>query len=145
MRMNQNMTSLLAQMEVNPSQVDIELPEARPELICAEDSVFLKEEFARSRHHSIEDFADLTALESFANHVHLPFRNDRQSLAEAIAYSACLRQSLGELSSEKKFAIILCISDRRCTVRFHQIRTSESWLADDLDSYREEAVMVLTT
>jgi hypothetical protein len=143
--MNQNMTNLLAQMQIDPVDVDIECVGPGPALITAGDSIFLKDEFAQSRHHSVEDFADTNALESFVNHVHFPFRNDRQSLAEAIAYSACLRQSLGEFSSEKKFVIIVCISDTRCTVRFHQIRRNESWLCDDLDGYREEAVMVLNT
>jgi hypothetical protein len=143
--MNQNMANLLARLEIDPSEVDVACLGAGPALISSGDSIFLKDEFARSRHHSVEDFADHVDLERRINHVHFPFRDDRQSLAEAIAYSACLRQSLGEFSSEKKFVILVCIYDSRCTVRFHQARTNESWLADGLDGYREEAVMVLTT
>ena len=142
--MNQNMTNLLAQMKIDPSQVDLERAAVRLELVSTGDSVFLRDEFAQSRHHAIEDFADRSSLESQINHVHFPFRDDRQSLEEAIAYTACLRQSLGEFSG-KRFVIIVCVADRRCTVRFHQVRKSESWLADDLDFYREEAVMVLDT
>jgi len=142
--MNHNMTDLLAQMNISPSRVGLEHPGGPPELVADGDSVFLRNEFARSRHHSIEDFADRASLESRINHVHFPFRNDRQSLEEAIAYTACLRQSLCEFSG-KSFVIIVCVADRRCTVRFHQARKSESWLADDLDFYREEAVLVLST
>jgi hypothetical protein len=142
--MNQNMTNLLAQMEIDPAG-DLEHAGVRPELVSAGDSVFLRDEFARSRHHAIEDFADHATVESSINHVHFPFRNDRQSLAEAISYCACLHQSLVEFASGRKFVIIVCISDQRCIIRFHQIRANESWLADDLDFYREEAVMVLNT
>jgi hypothetical protein len=130
-------------MEIDLTKVDVE--GEGPALISAGDSVFLRDEFARSRHHSVTDFADLRALETFINHVHFPFRDDRQSLLEAVEYSASLQKCLCEYSAEKKFVILMCVSDRRCTVRFHQARTNETWLADDLDSYHDEAVMVLTT
>lgn len=35
------------------------------------------------------------------------------------------------------------ISEDSCVVRFHQCRKGEQWLADDLEGYAEEAVLVL--
>jgi hypothetical protein len=145
MRMNQNMANLLTQMQIDRSEVCVERPGEEPALISAGDSVFLRDEFARFRHHAIQDFADLSSLESFVNHAHFPFRKDKQSLLEAIAYTAAVQQSLCEFSSEKKFVITLCIADRHCIIRFHQIRSNESWVGDDLGTYLEESVLAVTT
>jgi hypothetical protein len=30
-----------------------------------------------------------------------------------------------------------------CTVRFHKVRAGQVWLKDDLESYKEEAILVM--
>ena len=41
--------------------------------------------------------------------------------------------------------MIVSFSDESCTVRFHKIRESESWICDDLEQYSLEAVCVFET
>jgi hypothetical protein len=55
-----------------------------------------------------------------------------------------LQKLLEPLSIGRKFSIIVSIAEQTGTVRFHQCRPNESWLARDLEGY-EEAVFEIST
>jgi hypothetical protein len=42
-----------------------------------------------------------------------------------------------------RFNIIVSYDGESCAVRFHKIRAGQRWLADDLEGYVDEAVLVV--
>jgi hypothetical protein len=68
-----------------------------------------------------------------------------RALATALTYAGQLVEMLERSGCAGPFRVILSRdpADRSCNVRFHRLRQDESWLADDLESYGEEAVLVL--
>lgn len=68
-----------------------------------------------------------------------------RALATALTYAGQLVEMLERSGCAGPFRVILSRDpgDRSCNVRFHRLRQDESWLAEDLESYGEEAVLVL--
>jgi hypothetical protein len=134
-RLNISLTTL-----VNPDST------AKPtvEFAILDDSVFLKNELDRAKGVTADNFPDRTGLECFVNHVHLPYDDTQESLWDCLQYATGLRNQLGEFRKGSRFAVILSTSNDGCVVRFHQLRPNEGWLADDLEKYSEEGILVLT-
>ena len=63
-------------------------------------------------------------------------------LAQAGRFATELGDLLQRRHSDKRFVIIVAVSDS-CIVRFHMLRVGESWVAPDLETYENEAVMVV--
>jgi hypothetical protein len=110
----------------------------------ADDCVLLKDEVERNRHLKLKDFPDRTGFEASMNHIHLPFDGSAEGLQSCISFATRLRDDLSVFSPPRRFAVILSVSAQGCVVRFHQIRPEEHWIRDDLDSYRDEGLLVLT-
>jgi len=138
MRANKAFTQLLARLNVDISSPGLG-PSAKtiPALTRVDGSIFLVAEHLKSKSVSLEDFPDRTGLECFVNHVHLPFRGDKDSLVEALAYIEGLQRSLLSLESDEDFVIILSLSETSSVIRFHKRREDETWLAADIDGYEE--------
>jgi len=113
------------------------------DVIIVDESVLLKKEFERAKSVTINDFPDRTGFECFVNHVHMPYDGSRTSLLASLQYAKNLQSRLAALDQGRTFLVIVSISDDNCVVRFHQCRKGEQWLADDLEGYAEEAVLVL--
>ena len=105
-------------------------------------SVLLKQEFQGTRHVKASDFPDRTGYESFINHVHLRFDQTRESLVSCLRYALALQTGLARLQPRRHFQIIVAVGEDDCTVRFHELRIGESWVAENLEGY-SEAVLVL--
>src|SRR5260370_27877134 len=105
-------------------------------------SVLLKRELEGDHHVKTTDFPDRTGYECFVNHVHLPFSSTRESLLSCLRYAITLKSVLSQLQPRRQFQIIVSIGEGGCTVRFHEDRSGESWVADNLEGY-PEAVLVL--
>jgi hypothetical protein len=119
----------------NPGQV--------PTLEIFEDCVLLKEHWDPKKHVQITDFPDKTGFECSANHVHLPFVGTNESLISCLEYAATLQEALSPFTQDRRFRVIVALpEDDDCTVRFHQIRPGENWIADDLEGYKSEAILV---
>ena len=90
-----------------------------------------------------QSFMDWTGFESFANHVHIEDfsvgMDALQMLGQAIGFSKLIQGKTDPLGLALRFIVGLDkFEDRnQCIFRFHVIRTSESWLADNLDGYSE--------
>jgi hypothetical protein len=108
-----------------------------------EGSLLLKDEYEKAKHVKLGDFPDRTGFECFVNHVHLPYDGSRESLQSCLCYVTALQKGLTQFGEGRPFLVILSVSDGDCVVRFHQRRPPESWLADDLEGYAEEAILVL--
>jgi len=90
---------------------------------------------------------DATALEAFVNHCHVDDElglelGDPVLIAQAGRYAGRLAAELARAYPDVPFLVILTVGDS-CIVRFHKQRTGESWLADDLESYGDQAVMAI--
>jgi hypothetical protein len=143
MKMNQEMARLLVGIDLSKPEV-LPQPDSTPAFVTEGNSVFLREEYAGAKSVSTKDFPDRTGLESFVNHVHFPFHGDRTSLLRALGYTMALQTALRIYEPDRRFLVILSISDTKSTVRFHECRPNESWLADNLEGYKEEAILVLS-
>ena len=145
MRMNSKMAELLDNLEIDLSNpLNVMTTCSPPELVSAEESIFLQDEYAGAKHLSLSDFQDRTGHECFVNHVHFAVSDDKATKMRIIGYSLTLQKLLQPLSTGRKFSIIVSVADQTGTVRFHQFRPSEPWLAEDLEGY-EEAVLEIST
>ncbi len=145
MRMNKRMSELLARTNIPvplPSYLGAEEP-ALPKLAVVDDSVLFKNEYERAKHVKPAEFPDKTGFECFVNHVHIPFNGDRESLLSCLNYAVALQHELARLAGERRFQVIVSVAEDGCVVRFHQIRSGENWLTEDLDRYAEEAILLL--
>lgn len=95
----------------------------------------------------IESFPDATGFEAFINHVHVDDElglpaTDTAVLAQAGRFATEIGDLLQRRYPDETFVIILAVSDS-CIVRFHTLRSGERWVAPDLETYENEAVMVM--
>jgi hypothetical protein len=99
---------------------------------------------------------DQTGFEALHSKVHLdsyfPDTTDISELARSgLDFAFFLRKGLLESKVSGPFRIIASVHEAdaeltvpaTCTVRFHKVRPGQSWLNDDLESYRQEALMVM--
>ena len=148
MKMNSEMSVLMERLAVRWPPTPSALATDTPELEVFEDCVLLKNEFARNRHVKIPELPDKTGFECFINHVHLPFRSTKKSLVSCLSHAVAIETALTPLAQNRQFRVIVGISENdsspefSCTIRFHQIRSGEEWVADDLEGYESEAVLV---
>jgi len=82
------------------------------------------------------DPMDLIGYESFVNHIHVA------DFPQAWLYAKQLAKRLS-FSHPGECAVIVSFDGKDATVRFHRIRSDRSWLVEDLEAYREEAIAVL--
>jgi hypothetical protein len=140
--MNRRMSRLLKMLELT-----FPLPESsrkagfKPNAFMrVRGCVFLKREFKRSRV-SQSHFPDKTGYECFVNHVHLAYNGSRRSAATCLAYCTNLDIGLSKFAPRQRFQIVASFSTDGCVVRFHLIRRGENWISDDLEGYKQEAIL----
>jgi hypothetical protein len=90
---------------------------------------------------------DETGFEAFVNHVHiedvLPGATPSEALvAQAVLFARCLARDLSDASPGEAFEFVLAVGDSY-TVRFNKSRPGQSWLADDIEGYEQEAILQL--
>jgi len=120
-----------------------------PEMVAALDSgtveigecVFLRSLLGKA-HVSRDDFPDATGYECFVNHIHIDDYCTTDMIPLAIAFLDELSANLRCDHPNRCFQAIITTDGSTCAVRFHVVRPSEEFLADDLDEY-EEGVWVL--
>jgi hypothetical protein len=126
-----------------------DVPGRLPTLEIFEDCVLLKSQWEpNKRHVKIADHFDETAFECFVNHIHLPFDGTGKTLTRCLEYAVTLENALIPLTTDRRFRVIVSLSDdgefpkSACTVRFHQIRTGQNWILEDLEEYESDAILV---
>ncbi len=147
MKMNQRMSALLRQADIPVPFVDD--PALRtlslPAFSVVRESVLLKNQYEPNKHVSPADFPDKTGYESFINHVHRPFDGTAASLKSCLSYAIALQKGLTRIAENLRVQVIVSVDDHGCTVRFHQLRQGEAWIAEDLEGYADDAVLLLET
>jgi len=92
---------------------------------------------------SRDDFEDMTGFECFINHVHVDdyvTASGRSLVAQGMRFAKTLADKLRGLG---RYTVIISSDGDTCSVRFHRSRAGESWLADDLETYRDEGVAAI--
>jgi hypothetical protein len=95
------------------------------------------------------DFPDETGYESFVNHIHIEDHLPRNvsksiALASGISMANSLKTLLHQSFPNEEFEIIVSLEGNHYVVRFHKKRKGQHWLQDELNNYREAALIVLT-
>jgi hypothetical protein len=101
---------------------------------------------ARLARRQLSDFPDRTGYECFVNHVHIDdYVSDASPPALAALGVAFAERLCDALTAHGgKFAVIVSSDDTSCSVRFHRLRDGEQRVADNLESYRDEGVLVIS-
>ncbi len=145
------MAELLA---LGSSLTELEVPSPFQMLVAGgfkdEDGcLFLRELFHHDRLTALAMHHDKTGYECAVNAIHLEDYLEKGMAREAPALAATAQKCVPWLAerlrrfSKVPFRVIVTVAGRHCTLRFHQIREDEQWLADDLEAY-EEAVFTDT-
>jgi len=144
MRMNSSMQQLLESMNISFRRALAEAaPERLPALVTVQGCILFADQAEGCRHVSLSDFPDRTGFECFVNHFHVPYDGTPAALQQLIVRIAGIRRALTEYAPDRKFLILMSIAGGECTIRFHECRAGEAWLADNLDGYTEEAVAAI--
>lgn len=146
MRLNRRMESYLSDLRSREVEAGFPVP-VDVQLVETGGCVLLRG-FVRKPHLSPADFPDQTGLECSANKLRMeamfparlvsscPLLLLTAGLLTARAISAELARLAG------RFNVILSYDGESCSVRFHKIRAGQRWLADDLEGYVDEGVLV---
>lgn len=159
MKTNFRMRARLADTEVSDLIQSLQLSESLRNLLVSqivefEGCFFLEPLLKLSPNATLLHFPDRTGFECFVNHIHVEDYLDRNGgtdptsnlqLASGIRFARELKEKLDEYRSQGRFRIIVTSDDETCIVRFHKVRENETWLSEDLEQYREEAVCVMET
>jgi hypothetical protein len=145
MRMNRRMSEVLKKANITVPFTGSRLSDigASPTLVFVDGSLLLREEYEKAKHVKPVDFPDRTGFECFVNHVHLPYDGGQASLQSCLQFATTLQKGLAEFGEGRPFLVIVSVSADGCVVRFHQCRPNENWVADDLEGYSEEAILIL--
>jgi hypothetical protein len=94
-------------------------------------------------------FPDAVGYECFINHLHIrdhiSEQTERLHADEQLVHGLRFALELQErLPRHQRFEIIVASNEDDCNVRFHGSRAGQSWVADDLEGYQEDAVLVVS-
>lgn len=147
MKMNLRMSALLRRADIPVPFVDDPALNtfSIPALSEVGEFVLLKNNYEANKHVKPADHEDKTGYECFINHIHLPFDGTGASLKSCLGYAIALQKGLARIAKNRSFMVIASVNDDWCTVRFHQLRQGETWIAEDLEGYAEEAILILRT
>ena len=145
--MNQRMSALLQQADIPVPFVDDPALSALsiPAFSEVGEFVLLKNNYEANRHVNAADLPDKTGYECFINHVHRPFDGTGASLKSSLSYAIALQKGLDRIAKNRTFRVIVSANDHECTIRFHEVRQSETWIAENLEGYADDAILVLET
>lgn len=156
-RTNAAMRSLLLQHNIDPLMPDASLDARLLELVgrgvVERDGCWLLAETSESGTSTPRAaFPDSTGYEAFMNHIHIedvlelePERDQGWLLRQGVMYARVLRDLLAPLGVFRIVVAAQMGASGGCGVRFYRRRRGEVWLTDDLEQYREDAILVIDT
>ena len=148
MKLNRRMERYLADLRSREVAADFRLPGGPEVAIVETGGCFLLRGFVHKPHVSVRDFPDETGLECFANKLRMdsmfePGLVDSCPLLLLTAGLMTARVISRELAHYRaRFNVIVSYDGDTCAVRFHKIRSGQRWLAEDLEGYVDEGVLV---
>lgn len=151
MRTNRRMRAYLDDLRSRNVEAESLLPERLPgdlELVQKGDCVLLRR-VSRRRLAGAAALPHFTSIECAANKLSM---NDM--VDPRLSRGVPLVLLMGGLLLAERFArqlsffpgrynVIVSYDGEACAVRFHKVRGGERWLADDLEDYAEEGVLVI--
>jgi len=148
-RSNQLMKNLIGNSATDPERVSAIIPAKMLDEINNGFEEVCGVVSARGRMHksSGKQRDDETGIECVINKFHIDdFVDESTPVKEMVPIAICfalkLKDSLLASTLDGPFRIIISGSmGHSCTVRFHRLRPMQAWLADDLESYKTEALM----
>ena len=150
MKLNRRMQRHLDELRSRSIDAEPLVPGKWPDLSVAEVNGFvLLESFRKKPSLRPADFDGPSALEACANKLLMEKMLDPR----LVAVCPLLLLTAGLLTAEAvsrklvglpgRFNVIVSYDGESCAVRFHKIRAGDGWLADDLESYVDEGVLVV--
>jgi len=152
---NRNMIQLLYDLAVKqPAPLPQHLQHVLSGGLLEEDDCWFLAACRGDPKYTVERFGDRTGLESFVNSVHVDDTEKVDPITlqkRGLAYIEALRKLLEPYGA---FKIILGFSysepedgpkELTSTVRFHKVRLGEAWLIEDLEGYKMDSLLVITT
>lgn len=99
--------------------------------------LILKDFSKRCENTALELFPDKTGYECFINSLHIEDYSSGDSLDVAIGFVFYVFNLWGDYYGQSVINAILAADDESddVVVKFHELRSTESWLADDLEGY----------
>ena len=121
------------------------LPEGMQEIVRqgfldVDGGVFLRGLLAFNGSAALVDFPDLTGYECFINSIHVDDHAADAYLALACRYAQAVLDAWRARGAGPVARVIVSGDEEGAVVKFHVVRSGESWLAGDLEGY-EEAVL----
>jgi len=136
----QDLRSREVEAVVPPRGLDVQIVEA--------GGCFLLRGFVSNPRLSPVDFPDQTALECSANKLRMEAMLDSRLVRSCpllLLTAGLLTARVVSLALARypgRFNVILSYDGEGCAVRFHTIRAGQRWLAEDLEGYVDEGVLV---
>jgi hypothetical protein len=153
MRMNSRMHALLNDERVRALSVERPLPARIQSIIdqgahCRDGMWLLRAMDTGETNVTPSSFPDAVGYECFINHFHINDQLDdgeeNAPAEEQLAYGLRFILDIQKrLPREPRFTLILSCNEDDCSVRAHTHREGQRWIADDLEAYRDDAVLVI--
>jgi hypothetical protein len=147
MKLNARMRRYLADLRSREVDANTVPPGAAVDVVQA-GGLFLLRGFVRRPHLALADFRDETGLECAANRLRMEamIHPRLASSAPLLLLTAGL-MTAGTIAAALRrfgasFNVIVSYDGESCAVRFHKIRAGQRWLAEDLEAYEGEGVLV---
>jgi hypothetical protein len=149
MRLNRRMEGYLKDLRSREVEADFPSPGRGPDVQIVEmGGCYLLGGFVRKPHLSPKDFPDATGLECSANKLRMEAMFPPRLvlscplllLTAGLLTARLLAAELAQHAA--RFNVILSYDGESCAVRFHKIRAGQRWLAEDLEGYVDEGVLV---
>jgi hypothetical protein len=147
MKFNRRMERYL--QDLRSREVEAVVPPRGPDVQIVEaGGCFLLRGFVSNPHLSPVDFPDQTALECSANKLRMEAMLDARLVRSCpllLLTAGILTARIVSLALARypgRFNVILSYDGECCAVRFHKIRAGQRWLAEDLEGYVDEGVLV---
>ena len=154
-RTNKKMRQLLKGIELKSLEENFPLPRniqtlAENVFLDANDCILLQELAEQGKFVQLEDFPDKTGYECFVNKFHVEdylaksVFSQQDLLKHAMAFAYKLEGTLLAKYSDISFELVISIQKLSCVAYLHIIRENEAWVAQDIESYRSEGVLVMS-
>ena len=150
MRLNRRMQRYLDDLRSRRVDAAPLVPGRPPDVEIVEaGGCFLLGRFARKPHLHVADFRDETGLECSANKLPMAGLVDPRLSAAAplllLTAGLLTAQAVSQQLAQRPgiFNVIVSYDGESCAVRFHRLRAGQRWLAEDLEDYVDEGVLVV--
>ncbi|ALQ09848.1 hypothetical protein D172_017010 [Pseudoalteromonas sp. Bsw20308] len=110
--------------------------------VSKDECFFLKDCVEINTNITSQDFSDKTGYECFINSINVDDYVKNSFLEQGILFVREVFNLFRQLDVNKTLNCIMSLDEFGLKVKFHTIRTGESWLSDDLEEF-EESILII--